>query len=150
MKLTDFGFATTTHVGEKIISRNGTPVYMAPEIIKVNRETGYSYPVDVWSLGVLIYAMLTGYFPFHGDTPAITLRYVCERDLAYPPDVHVSEESKSLLKRCLDRNPLTRITSTQMKEHRCVFFCPFPFLSLGWHASIATHPACTTKKIIMK
>eukprot|EP01059_Diplonema_ambulator_P031857 TRINITY_DN5991_c0_g1_i1.p1 TRINITY_DN5991_c0_g1~~TRINITY_DN5991_c0_g1_i1.p1 ORF type:complete len:565 (+),score=137.13 TRINITY_DN5991_c0_g1_i1:59-1753(+) len=125
MKLTDFGFATTTHADEKILSRNGTPVYMAPEMIKLDRETGYSYPVDVWSLGVLIYAMLTGYFPFHGDTPAITLRYVCERELAYPPDVHVSDESKKILKACLDRNPKTRITSTQMRSHSF-------FSSINW------------------
>eukprot|EP01061_Rhynchopus_euleeides_P009087 TRINITY_DN18247_c1_g2_i1.p1 TRINITY_DN18247_c1_g2~~TRINITY_DN18247_c1_g2_i1.p1 ORF type:complete len:595 (+),score=202.26 TRINITY_DN18247_c1_g2_i1:84-1787(+) len=125
MKLTDFGFATTIHEGEKIVSRNGTPVYMAPEMIKVNRETGYTFTVDVWSLGVLIYAMLTGYFPFHGETPQITLRYVCERDLAYPPGVQVSDDSRALLKRCLDRNPSTRITSTQMKGHRF-------FQSINW------------------
>ena len=120
MKLTDFGFATTIHEGEKIIKRNGTPVYMAPEMIKVNHETGYTYTVDVWSLGVLIYAMLTGYFPFHGETPQITLRYACERDLAYPPGIHVGDDSRSLLKRCLERNPQARITSTQMKSHKYV------------------------------
>ena len=121
MKLTDFGFATTTHANEKIISRNGTPVYMAPEMIRVDRDVGYSYPVDVWSLGVLIYAMLTGYFPFHGETPAITLRYVCERDLAFPPDVVLTDDARDLLERCLDKDPKTRITSTQMKSHRYVY-----------------------------
>merc|ERR1719183_1771430 len=101
IKLTDFGFATSTHADEKVFKRNGTPVYMAPEMIQ--RREGYSYPVDVWSLGVLIYAMLTGYFPFQGDTARQTLEFVCTRPLAFPPGVTISSQALGLLERVLNR-----------------------------------------------
>eukprot|EP00756_Hemistasia_phaeocysticola_P037531 Hpha_TRINITY_DN16702_c5_g1::TRINITY_DN16702_c5_g1_i1::g.76545::m.76545/K04456/AKT; RAC serine/threonine-protein kinase len=113
LKLTDFGFATAVHADEKVFKRNGTPVYMAPEMIQ--RREGYFYPVDVWSLGVLIYAMLTGYFPFHGDTAQQTLEFVCTRPLAYPPGVPVTDTAKALLRKTLDRNPDQRITCAKMK-----------------------------------
>eukprot|EP01062_Namystynia_karyoxenos_P005636 TRINITY_DN11959_c0_g2_i1.p1 TRINITY_DN11959_c0_g2~~TRINITY_DN11959_c0_g2_i1.p1 ORF type:complete len:657 (+),score=152.66 TRINITY_DN11959_c0_g2_i1:260-2230(+) len=128
VKLTDFGFATAVHADEKVFKRNGTPVYMAPEMIQ--RRDGYSYPVDVWSLGVLLYAMLTGYFPFHGDTARQTLEFVCTRPLAYPPGVPVSQLAKQLLAKCLNRDPEQRITCTQMRAD------PF-FARTNWQQLLA-------------
>eukprot|EP01065_Artemidia_motanka_P037358 TRINITY_DN4579_c1_g1_i1.p1 TRINITY_DN4579_c1_g1~~TRINITY_DN4579_c1_g1_i1.p1 ORF type:complete len:634 (+),score=153.95 TRINITY_DN4579_c1_g1_i1:86-1903(+) len=126
VKLTDFGFATAVHADEKVFKRNGTPVYMAPEMIQ--RREGYSYPVDVWALGVLIYAMLTGYFPFHGDTARQTLEFVCTRLLAYPPGIAVTDSARSLLGHCLDRDPDARITCAQMRSDP--FFRTIDFVRL--------------------
>jgi len=44
----------------------GTPSYMAPELVA--KKDYYGQPVDVWALGVLLYKMLTGYYPFNGKT----------------------------------------------------------------------------------
>eukprot|EP00924_Labyrinthula_sp_SR-Ha-C_P009176 snap_masked-scaffold_2-processed-gene-15.9-mRNA-1 protein AED:0.20 eAED:0.25 QI:0/-1/0/1/-1/1/1/0/696 len=68
VKLADFGFSVfvetdpVTQVPKKLNSFCGTPSYMAPEIIK--KKGYYPFPVDVWSLGVVFYAMLFGRFPF--------------------------------------------------------------------------------------
>eukprot|EP00755_Sulcionema_specki_P014258 Sspe_Gene.56212::Locus_30927_Transcript_1_1_Confidence_1.000_Length_3618::g.56212::m.56212 len=61
--LTDFGFAKTVSPGMVNTTKCGTVPYMAPEIIRPRPE-GYSYEVDWWALGVVLFLMLTGYYPF--------------------------------------------------------------------------------------
>jgi len=59
IKLGDFGLATKLEFdGEKKHTICGTPNYIAPEIL--DGKTGHSYPVDIWSLGVIIYTLLIG------------------------------------------------------------------------------------------
>lgn len=63
-KLIDFGFATC--ILDKVKIFCGTPSYMAPEIVLKTEYRGE--PADVWAMGVLLYVMLTGIFPFKGQT----------------------------------------------------------------------------------
>ena len=65
VKLIDFGFSVLTNTAnQRLKVFCGTPSYMAPEI---TRKTDYEgRPVDMWALGVLLYVMLTGTFPFRG------------------------------------------------------------------------------------
>ena len=63
-KLVDFGFATTIKGDAKLSLALGTPLYMAPEVIKGEK---YDQKVDVWALGVMAYAMMTSFFPFDGS-----------------------------------------------------------------------------------
>lgn len=64
MKIIDFGFATCMG-GEKTTRLFcGTPSYMAPEILSNKEYVGH--PVDIWALGVLLFVMLCGSFPFKG------------------------------------------------------------------------------------
>jgi serine/threonine protein kinase len=65
VKLIDFGFSVLTNTpNQRLKVFCGTPSYMAPEI---TRKTDYEgRPVDMWALGVLLYVMLTGTFPFRG------------------------------------------------------------------------------------
>lgn len=57
IKLTDFGFATTWKQGEKLDLSLGSPLYMAPELVD---EKEYDNRVDVWSVGVITYILLSG------------------------------------------------------------------------------------------
>lgn len=67
IKITDFGFAKfhDPHSEEGMSDMLGSPLYMAPEIIK---KLPYDYKVDIWSMGVILYIMMTGRPPFKGRT----------------------------------------------------------------------------------
>lgn len=66
LKLIDFGFSTCIPNEKKIKIFCGTPSYMAPEIVNKIEYSGP--PADIWALGVLLYALLNGRFPFKGRT----------------------------------------------------------------------------------
>lgn len=63
VKLIDFGFSVIVS-NQKLKVFCGTPSYMCPEIVR--KEDYEGKPVDIWALGVLLYVMLTGTFPFRG------------------------------------------------------------------------------------
>lgn len=62
--MTDFGLSKFLKKGELTRSRVGTPVYICPEIIL---EKGHSFPSDYWSLGILIYEMIFGVYPYDSE-----------------------------------------------------------------------------------
>lgn len=63
IKLIDFGFSI--EISSKINTFCGTPSYISPEMIS---KKGYGKSVDVWALGVMLYKLLCGNFPFKGTT----------------------------------------------------------------------------------
>ena len=66
IKIVDFGFSVSFKEGQKLRKACGSPSYAAPEI--VSRRPYSPTGVDVWSLGVVLYAMVCGYFPFQGSS----------------------------------------------------------------------------------
>ena len=63
VKVVDFGFATDSEAVQNMYC--GTPSYMSPEIVL--RKTYFGKPVDVWALGVVLFKLLTGIYPFGGN-----------------------------------------------------------------------------------
>jgi 5'-AMP-activated protein kinase catalytic alpha subunit len=75
MKLIDFGLAAFYAPGKKLRVHCGSPSYAAPEIVA--RKLYEGPPVDVWSLGVVLFAMMAGFLPFHSPTGNKQVRQSC-------------------------------------------------------------------------
>lgn len=89
----------------------------------------YNFSVDFWSFGVLLYEMLTGYSPFHGEDEEQLFQAIQEYDVLYPNSI--SDQSISCVKMLLERDPVKRLgmkTSTygNIREH------PF-FSKIDWN-----------------
>ncbi|XP_058423878.1 serine/threonine-protein kinase MARK2-like [Diceros bicornis minor] len=105
IKLTDFGLSTM-FLGRKLTSCCGTLSYVAPEIL---RGLEYDGPaVDVWSLGVVLYVMVTGCLPFPGEDIGTVKRRVLTRRVHLP--LFLSDECRNLLRKLLTVEPSERAT----------------------------------------
>lgn len=101
VKLTDFGFAKRLHPpGSKTWTFCGTPDYVSPEII-LNR--GHDYSCDYWSLGVLMFELLTGAPPFTSDEPMKTYNIILRGIDAVDFPRSISQKAQNLIKKlCRD------------------------------------------------
>lgn len=89
---------------------------MAPEIVN---KVEYSGPqADIWALGVLLYALLNGWFPFKGRTDEELYMRINECDFAIYK--HMSRAVRDLLTRMLDIDPDTWITASEILQHKWI------------------------------
>ena len=110
---TDFGFSVYTK-DHRLKVFCGTPSYMAPEIVM--RREYYGFPVDVWSLGVLLYAMLCGCFPFTANSYPNLYKKIAVGQFSTPKNL--SQNVRDVLRRMLCVNPPKRITMNQVRRHQ--------------------------------
>jgi len=115
IKIIDFGLACMFQKGTKMRSRVGSPYYMCPEVL--NKE--YDQSCDLWSLGVVMYAMLCGYPPFSGNTAPELFLEIQTRALEFEPEDwdDVSDDAKDLVKKLISRNAKQRLTAGQTMQH---------------------------------
>ena len=113
VKICDFGVGKLTYKGQKLLDQCGTPVYMAPEIIKGEGYEGF--PVDIWSAGVALYIMLSGKIPFNRDKTHDLQSAIL--NLPYKNIDDISDSANNLLKNILEKDPLKRYTPDQILEH---------------------------------
>ncbi|SJX63560.1 serine/threonine protein kinase B-related Ukb1 [Sporisorium reilianum f. sp. reilianum] len=92
----------------------GTAEYLAPEVLQGHP---YSYEVDWWSFGTMLYEMLTGITPFWADTHADMYAKVLRDPLVFPEDRVLDQDTKSLLRGLLQRNPQLRMKEPRIKKH---------------------------------
>lgn len=99
--------------GQKLHERCGTPAYIAPEVLK---EVGYDGTLaDVWSAGVVLYAMLYGNFPFRANNVDDLEKLILAGKYTLPPEI--SEEARDLLTKLLCQDPDRRITVPEIYSH---------------------------------
>lgn len=85
----DFGLACKLeYEGQKRKTICGTPNYIAPEIL---RKKGHCYEVDLWSLGVIIYAMLIGRPPFETSEVKKTYERIKKNAYSFPDYIPISD-----------------------------------------------------------
>ena len=84
----------------------GTPLYVAPEMLTDCMALPSS---DLWSLGVIIYRMHTGRYPFTSPIESNLFQKILSLDFSWPEDFIVSEEAKDIVERLLKLNPPERL-----------------------------------------
>ena len=104
IKIADFGFSNEFTPGSKLDTFCGSPPYAAPELFQGKKYDGPE--VDVWSLGVILYTLVSGSLPFDGQN----LKELRERVLRgkYRIPFYMSTDCENLLKKFLVLNPLKR------------------------------------------
>ena len=91
----------------------GTPAYIAPEILK---DRGYSFNVDIWSAGVVLFAMLYGTVPFKANNMEELHRMIVKGKYTLKDDISI--EARNLLRGLLEVNPDKRLTIEQIYRHK--------------------------------
>ena len=108
VKLIDFGLSKATTNNRNLTTVAGTPYYMAPEVL----EGSYSKKADLWSLGVLLYTLVSGYLPFQGNNSHEVFRKIKEAEFHFSHQEFnsVSDNCKDLIKKLLVVNVKKRLT----------------------------------------
>lgn len=113
IKICDFGVSRSVVPGDIMHDQCGTPAYIAPEIL---RNQGYEgFGVDVWSAGVVLYAMLSGTVPFKATNMTDLHRIILSGNYAAIKDI--SQEAVDLLKNILETDPRKRLTVEGILQH---------------------------------
>ncbi|XP_041324257.1 cGMP-dependent protein kinase 2 isoform X3 [Pyrgilauda ruficollis] len=130
IKLVDFGFAKKIGSGQKTWTFCGTPEYVAPEVIL---SKGHDFSVDFWSLGILVYELLTGSPPFSGADQMMTYNLILKgiEKLDFPKVI--TRRPEDLIRRLCRQNPTERLGNLRngindIKKHR--WLCGFNWDSL--------------------
>jgi len=106
IKIIDFGFAVKSNKDSYQKLFCGTPSYMPPEI--VNKEKYIAQYSDIWSLGVLLYAMLFGKFPFRAKDDDTLFMLINKGEFDFPEYINVSDKIKIMIKKILNLEPKLR------------------------------------------
>ena len=121
VKLTDFGWSIDCSEIKEHSETTGTLDYLSPEMVN---SQYYSFPVDIWALGVLTFELLTGTQPFIAPAYRDTYRRIASVDFSFPSDLTDSDakHAKNFVSALLVKAPEKRLKLSEILEH--------PFLTL--------------------
>lgn len=114
LKIADFGFARYLEKNSLIDTLCGTPLYMAPEII---RKKKYNEKADLWSVGIIMYQMLFGQRPYNAKNIFDLIGQIEKNTPLYIPS-EISSSGKSLLNQLLVEDPTNRISWEEFFNHK--------------------------------
>merc|ERR1711871_1705974 len=113
IKIADFGLSNMMCDGDFLRTSCGSPNYAAPEVISGHLYAGPE--VDVWSCGVILYALLCGSLPF--DDESIPNLFKKIKSGMYSLPTHLSQLARNLIPRMLEVDPMKRITIPEIRLH---------------------------------
>lgn len=119
IKISDFGLSNMIEPGKLLDSFCGSPLYAAPEILLAERYNGP--PIDVWSIGVILFALLCGHLPWNGESQA-EISHNSIKGI-YDDPTEISEEGRDIIRKMLNPNPRERISIAEIRKH--------PWINLG-------------------
>ncbi|KAI0646002.1 Pkinase-domain-containing protein [Trametes meyenii] len=131
VKVADFGLAKVIDSMTMLRTMCGTPVYLAPEVVNQAPNEGYDQIVDSWSVGVIVFSMLTMSTPFgEEDMSADVKTRVANRQVEWAifREYNVSQQGENFVRRLLEYDPRKRMSLTDARRH--------PWL----HTQAALHP----------
>mmetsp|Transcript_55216 Transcript_55216/g.87549 ORF Transcript_55216/g.87549 Transcript_55216/m.87549 type:complete len:772 (+) Transcript_55216:93-2408(+) len=108
VKITDFGHSKSIDDDSLALTKVGTSQYWAPEVAASNGQRVYDATVDLWSLGVTLYLMLEGNFPFQNDVQHQQARFSFKEDTHDRPSI--SDEAQTLISKLITVSPKDRIS----------------------------------------
>ncbi|KAH8272646.1 hypothetical protein KR044_008486 [Drosophila immigrans] len=124
LKVADFGFAQHVKMDELNEQLKGSPLYMAPEIV---RKHQYDAKADLWSVGIILYECLFGKAPYSSRTmEELLLRIRNAESIEIPPNSRISHECHDLLHRLLVHEPAERISFSDFFAHPFLDLKTFP------------------------
>ena len=115
LKIIDFGLSNYFKNGQQELLSTpcGSPCYASPEMVGGKKYNGFK--IDIWSTGIILYAMLCGYLPFEDKDNDVLFEKILECKLIFPK--YITEISKDLMQKILVTNPEERITIPEIKNH---------------------------------
>jgi len=113
IKILDFGLSNFYQKNNILYSSCGSLCYASPEMVEGKKYSGSC--VDIWSSGIVLFAMLCGYLPFTDSNEQKLFKKIVEGKLYFPH--YLSEQAKDLLNKVLTKDPLKRITINKIKKH---------------------------------
>ncbi|DBB04526.1 TPA: hypothetical protein ACH3X1_012614 [Trebouxia sp. C0004] len=116
LKIADFGFARHLQQQELANTLCGSPLYMAPEILKSQQ---YDAKADLWSVGTILYELVVGRPPYNGSNHIVLLQNIERTEARIPATIakHLSPACIELVYSLLERNPVQRISFEEFFNH---------------------------------
>lgn len=113
IKIVDFGLSNTYNENELLKTACGSPCYAAPEMIGGKKYNGLQ--VDIWSCGVILFAIVCGYLPFEDPNTNVLYTKIKNGDYVIPD--FISDDGRDLLKNILNTDPAKRYTIDEIRKH---------------------------------
>ncbi|WZZ53417.1 hypothetical protein YC2023_053524 [Brassica napus] len=134
IKIADFGLSNVMHDGHFLKTSCGSPNYAAPEVISGKLYAGPE--VDIWSCGVILYALLCGNLPFDDENMPGLFSKIKKGEYILPD--HLSYAARDLIPRILTVDPMMRISIPGIRQH--------PWFSTKLPPYLAAPPLDTTEQ----
>ena len=113
LKIIDFGLSNFCEVDNFLETPCGSPCYASPEMVSGKKYNGHI--IDIWSTGIILFAMMCGYLPFEDQDNDILFKKILKCKIKYPE--YLSDNVVDLMKKILVREPEKRITLSEIKLH---------------------------------